>query len=449
VASTSWIESGSSSINWNNKPVSGANTLSTTTVTDNVGRWYEFDVTSYIQSEKSAGRSVVSFALKSLAASSPYVIFSSREATNQKPQLVLWTTQTRNALFVVGSSNLSTADAAVKTRLENLGFTVTAKVGNNTLATADADGKAVIVISSTVTASNVTNKFRYVAVPVVSWEFDILDDMLMTSTVSGNFGTTSTTQTLLNIINQTHPLAAGLSGSLQVATTATNYTYGVPPTGAVIIATVNGDSGKSAIFAYDRDATMFTLDAPARRVSLFMTDTTAASLTSNGNALFDAAIKWATEVKTGPTIDSLTPSSGPVGTSITISGSNFGLIQGTSSLSLNGLAVTPIAWNDKVITAAIPNYATTGPLSVTVNGIISNLMALTVGAVDSDGDGLPDAWELQYFGNLNQTANGDPDGDGLTNLQEYQQGRNPTVNATTNEGAIQLKLFTPLSTPMP
>jgi len=44
---------------------------------------------------------------------------------------------------------------------------------------------------------------------------------------------------------------------------------------------------------------------------------------------------------------------------------------------------------------------------------------------DTDGDGLPDAWEMQYFGNLDQTAAGDPDADGLTNLQEYQMGARP------------------------
>jgi len=47
-------------------------------------------------------------------------------------------------------------------------------------------------------------------------------------------------------------------------------------------------------------------------------------------------------------------------------------------------------------------------------------------SADTDGDGLPDGWEWQYFGNLLQTANGDPDGDGLTNLEEYQLGTDPT-----------------------
>jgi len=53
---------------------------------------------------------------------------------------------------------------------------------------------------------------------------------------------------------------------------------------------------------------------------------------------------------------------------------------------------------------------------------------------DSDADGLPDSWERKYFGNLNQTGSGDFDGDGLTNLQEYQLGTDPTKIDTDGDG---------------
>lgn len=51
---------------------------------------------------------------------------------------------------------------------------------------------------------------------------------------------------------------------------------------------------------------------------------------------------------------------------------------------------------------------------------------------DGNGNGLPDSWEMQYFGNLNQTATGDYDGDGVDNLQEFLDGTNPTNAASAD-----------------
>jgi hypothetical protein len=46
---------------------------------------------------------------------------------------------------------------------------------------------------------------------------------------------------------------------------------------------------------------------------------------------------------------------------------------------------------------------------------------------DTDGDLLPDEWEIMYFGNLTLGQEDDPDGDHLTNAQEYLFGANPIV----------------------
>lgn len=45
---------------------------------------------------------------------------------------------------------------------------------------------------------------------------------------------------------------------------------------------------------------------------------------------------------------------------------------------------------------------------------------------DTDQDGLPDDWERFYFGGLGALAEGDPDGDGESNLREWRTGYNPT-----------------------
>ena len=54
-------------------------------------------------------------------------------------------------------------------------------------------------------------------------------------------------------------------------------------------------------------------------------------------------------------------------------------------------------------------------------------------AVDIDGDGMPDAWELAQFGSLTNGANGDVDGDGQRNYAEYVTMTEPTNGASLFE----------------
>jgi hypothetical protein len=447
-----WVESGNGSITWNNKPATGS-ALTSATVIDNNARWYEWNIADYVKAERDAGRNIIKLAIKNTAASTPYATFNSKEADNNRPQLILWTTQARNALLVANTTSLGDGDNGIKTRLQNQGYTVTVKgsSNNNAIQTSDANGKTVVLISSTVTSANVLAKFRHVPMPVMIWKSDLFDDQGMTGSVLNiDFGTTSG-QTRVGIVNSTHPLAAGLTGSPTVSASG-SFPWGKPNTNAARIATLVDDATKFVIFGYDTMATMVgpNLDAPTRRVGFFLTDLTGSGLTPEGNSLFDAAVKWATEVVTTPVISSLTPSIGLAGTQVNISGANFGSQQGTSTVTFNSASASVSSWNLTSVIVTVPAFATTGPVVITVNGIASNGMIFSVGATDSDSDGLPDSWEMQYFGNLNQSANGDPDGDGLTNLQEFQQGRNPTKSALADNGDfINLKLYTPLSPPLP
>ena len=64
---------------------------------------------------------------------------------------------------------------------------------------------------------------------------------------------------------------------------------------------------------------------------------------------------------------------------------------------------------------------------------------------DSDHDGLPDDWELKYFGNLDQGAGGSYLNDGTSNLTKYSMGLDPTKPVTNDTAhATGLVVFTPL-----
>jgi len=69
----------------------------------------------------------------------------------------------------------------------------------------------------------------------------------------------------------------------------------------------------------------------------------------------------------------------------------------------------------------------------------SDSTTLTVLA-ESDGDGLSDAWEMIVFAALpdplSQSADGDFDNDGYTNLEEYQLGNDPTVAENSDNDPI-------------
>jgi IPT/TIG domain/Abnormal spindle-like microcephaly-assoc'd, ASPM-SPD-2-Hydin len=92
-----------------------------------------------------------------------------------------------------------------------------------------------------------------------------------------------------------------------------------------------------------------------------------------------AAFKSATtSLNTSPTITSLSPNSGAIGASVTITGTNFGGTQGTSTVTFNGILATPTSWSDTSIVIPVPSGATTGNVVVTVGGVASNGVNFTV-----------------------------------------------------------------------
>jgi hypothetical protein len=59
---------------------------------------------------------------------------------------------------------------------------------------------------------------------------------------------------------------------------------------------------------------------------------------------------------------------------------------------------------------------------------------IATSTVDTDNDGLPDDWEIEHFDNLDQNPGNDTDGDGLTNIQEYNLETDPSNADTDGDG---------------
>ena len=71
------------------------------------------------------------------------------------------------------------------------------------------------------------------------------------------------------------------------------------------------------------------------------------------------------------------------------------------------------------------------------------------GTIDEDTDGVPDWFELEYYGVLDHAADADTDGDGLTLAQEQAGGTNPLMGNTARAGRVARGAHPRLSRPVP
>lgn len=90
VSNSAWTELG---LTWVNKMQPNVpNELARVTVTDDVARWYEFDITAFINSERAAGRTISGVLLRNMLRGETgdfYTVFNSKEAAEDQPQLVI------------------------------------------------------------------------------------------------------------------------------------------------------------------------------------------------------------------------------------------------------------------------------------------------------------------------------------------------------------------------
>jgi hypothetical protein len=121
-----------------------------------------------------------------------------------------------------------------------------------------------------------------------------------------------------------------------------------------------------------------------------------------------------------------------------------------NSIQLSGTPITydrsQVLWNTHLLAFAQPSLATT-TFSATDRGRIERVDLTVSLPIVIDFNGLSVDWELSHFGRTGIDPSADPDGDGMSNLAEYQAGTDPNdpnsalrlTDITPVQGGIRLE----------
>jgi unsaturated chondroitin disaccharide hydrolase len=142
AGNTIWTET---ALTWATRPAAGTTALATQTIATSTQKWYEWDLTSFLQAEKAAGRNVVTLVLRSLTTTTPYLIFNSDEAATNQPQLVVSTSATIPQALVVSTSTVNVPEGG------NGQFTVTLATqpsGDVTVSVSRVSGDSDVSVSA-------------------------------------------------------------------------------------------------------------------------------------------------------------------------------------------------------------------------------------------------------------------------------------------------------------
>ncbi len=134
---------------------------------------------------------------------------------------------------------------------------------------------------------------------------------------------------------------------------------------------------------------------------------TSGEVTVSANNMTSPGFQFTVTEPIIPTITSIDPEMGKVGAEVIITGTLFSTEPGLNIVSFNGTEANVTASTETTITTSVPSGATTGPVTVTVdgesNGIVFTVVEsnLTISQLDDDAD---DAEEGMINGKLTITS---------------------------------------------
>jgi YD repeat-containing protein len=246
-------------------------------------------------------------------------------------------------------------------------FTVTPKI-NSLTPTSGAMGTSVTIAGTTFGATQGTSTvtFNGTTATPTSWSATSIAVPVPAGATTGPVVVAVSGQASNGVtftVNSPAPVISGLSptsGTVAIPVTISGSNFGA--TQGTSTVTFNGTTATPTSWS----ATSIALPVPASATTGPVV-VTVSGQASNG-VTFTVT----------PKINSLTPTSGATGTSVTIAGTTFGATQGTSTVTFNGTTATPTSWSATSIAVPVPATATTGPVVVTVSGQASNGVTFTV-----------------------------------------------------------------------
>ena len=252
--------------------------------------------------------------------------------------------------------------------------------GKPDLAVAANGGNAVSVLRNTSVSSSITfaSKVDYItggsprSVAIGDLDGDGKQDLVV-----ANYGTNS-----VSVLRNT-----SVSGSIAFVS-GINFTTGTSPDNVAIgdldgdgkpdLALANLSSNTVSVFRNTSVPGFITSSSFASKVD-FITATGLRGVAigdvdgdgkpdlviTNGS---NAVSVFRNRIDEGPTITNFTPTSGAIGATVTITGTNFSATATNNTVMFNGTVATVTASTTTSITTSVPSGATTGPITLTVNG---------------------------------------------------------------------------------
>lgn len=252
-------------------------------------------------------------------------------------------------------------------------------------------------------------------------------------------------------ISVTAPNGTGTSNSsFGVTPTISSFTPTCGPAGAIIDILGMSFTGATSVM-FNGTGASFTVDSDSEIHATVPSGWTLGpiSVTTQGGTGTSSSSFMGPCQAPAPTIGSFTPTSGPVGTSVAITGTDF---TGATSVTFSGTSASFAVDSSTSITATLPGGATTGPISVTTpSGTAISASSFTVvpdipplarftfsctalacsfdGGASSDPDGTIQTYSWDFGDSAS--------GSGKTTDHGFAQGGSYTVTlrVTDNDGA--------------